>query len=194
MACIWESSGRCWMHFERQAGVSRYLFTRSGASQWCYLFLPWLVSQERLGAGSPSVLGRHCCVSEPRSMPLFVLLRTLTPGDGAAASTGCVGLGSSHGAMGGSPKLLVSIPDHPSQLLQRGLHCSGGDAAHIQPLSCSGVLANVHRTCLRSQGRPVLPCLTHPCCHVPSRLARRGTVGLQGGSQVWTPMGCPVCL
>lgn len=95
---------------------------------------------------------------------------------------------------GGSPKLLVSIPDHPSQLLQRGLHCSGGDAAHIQPLSCSGVLANVHRTCLRSQGRPVLPCLTHPCCHVPSRLARRGTVGLQGGSQVWTPMGCPVCL
>lgn len=39
----------------RGAVLSRYLFTRSGEPQWCYLFLPWLVSRQLLDAGSSAV-------------------------------------------------------------------------------------------------------------------------------------------
>lgn len=39
----------------RGAGLRRYLFTWSGEPQWCYLFLPWLVSRQLLDAGSSAV-------------------------------------------------------------------------------------------------------------------------------------------
>lgn len=39
--------------------------------------------------------GRHCCVSQPRSMPLCLLLQIFTPlrepGDGGAVAVGCMG-------------------------------------------------------------------------------------------------------
>lgn len=48
--------------------------------------------------------GRHCCVSQPRSMPLCLLLQIFTPpwepGDGGAAGVGCTGWGTTEGLQG----------------------------------------------------------------------------------------------
>lgn len=85
---------------------SEQVFIYSGwASQWCYLFLPWLLSQELLGAGSPSVPHRHCHISQPRSMPLFVL-----SGASRLRMGGCQHRVRGVGGNQGSPNLPRSSP------------------------------------------------------------------------------------
>lgn len=154
-------------------------------------------------SGAGRERGRHCCVSQPRSMPLCLLLQIFTPrwepGDGGATGAGCTGWGTTPGLQG-CPQTSI-ILDPPLQAVAEG-GCSMGPAANLgwgRGQGTQDTSRSEHRPgsarCAPSDPafQPAAPseCLSRP----PRGL---GDVAGAAGGAAWprgtAAVGCPVCI
>lgn len=155
------------------------------------------------GRWQPSGAGRersrHCCVSQPRSMPLCLLLHMFTPprepGHGGASGAECPGWGTTPGLQG-CPQTSIVL-DPPSLASHRG-----GGTRHRSGCQIGlGTVAKVHRTCLGAstgQGRlaaPHLPQLSslllHPNASHVHPCGLGNVARAVGGPAAGWAAGCP---
>lgn len=193
------------------AGSSRYLFTRSGESQWCYLFLPWLVSRQLLDTGSSVVpagsTADTAAFHSPAQCPCVCSSKY-------SHLHGSLGMGEllawgvwDEGQPQGCPQTSIILDTHtppPCKLLRKGAHNVGpaanlgwGHGQGTQDMSRSEYWPGSARCALSDPAfQPAAPsvCLSRPP-RGPGDVAwaAGGTAWLRGAAAS-RAVGCPVCI